>query len=78
MIGRESFISSLLSGGLLALSSGGLLLLLGGGVLSSRLGLRRGPEGLVGVSTDWRNHDVCAFHLTRLSLRSCMIRVESL
>ena len=54
MIGRESFISSLLGGGLLALSSGSLLLLLGGGILSSRFGLRRGPEGLLGVSTGWR------------------------
>ena len=59
MIGRESFISPLLGGGLLALSSGGLLLLLSGGVLSSGLGLRRGPESLLGVSKGWRNRGVC-------------------
>jgi len=75
--GRESFISSLLSGLLLSLSSGGILFLFGGGVFGSGLGLRRGPEGLNYVSVrmlqTWFKD-----RLTRLSLRSCMIRVESL
>jgi hypothetical protein len=75
--GRESFIFSLLSGLLLSLSGGGILFLFGGGVFSSGLGLGRGPEGLNDVSVNilqaWFRD-----HLTRLSLRSCMIRVESL
>lgn len=54
---------------------GGLGLLLGLGGLCGGLGFRRGPEGLNMVS---KINDILVVQLTKLSLKSCMIKVESL
>jgi hypothetical protein len=64
--------------GLRGCSSLGLLRLgsRSGSLSGSGLSLRRGPEGLGGVS--WRVEAWGEELLTKLSLKSCMIRVESL
>ena len=59
--------------------SGCLSGLLGlGGSVTRRLGLGRGPEGLVKTVSFVTEKDEFEEMLTRLSRRSCMMRVESL
>lgn len=78
---QDLFRFHCLLSGLLTLRSGGLLLLLGGGgTLGGRLSLGRGPEGLENRSLEWnsRQENRDEEKRTRLSRRSCMMRVESL
>jgi hypothetical protein len=74
-------VNHLLGGGLLGLGGRSLLLLLSrGSTLGSGISLGRGPEGLVGNASQQMNelNQRMIPALTRLSRRSCMMRVESL